>query len=120
MIEQFKTFPDHVLGFIYKGHVSRTDYDSVLIPAVNEALKKQDKVRLYVETDATFSGIGPGAIWEDFKVGVEHLGRWERVVVVTDVEWIKHTMRLFSFLMPGAMKTFPPAEARQARAWIME
>lgn len=120
MIEQLMTFPDHVLGFIYKGHVSKADYDKVLVPAIINALKKQDKVRLYVETEATFSGIGPGAIWEDFKVGVEHLKRWERVVVVTDVEWIKHTIRLFSFLMPGAMKTFSPSEATQARAWIMD
>ena len=57
-------------------------------------------------------------MWEDFKIGVEHLTRWERAVVVTDVEWIKQAMRLFGFLMPGAMKSFPTSEAEQARAWI--
>ncbi|MGA2083324.1 MAG: STAS/SEC14 domain-containing protein [Holophaga sp.] len=120
MIERLITFPENVLGFIYKGHISKADYDSVLVPAINNALNKQERLRLYVETDATFLGIGPGAIWEDFKVGVEHLKRWERVVVVTDVEWLKNTMRLFSFLMPGAMKAFPVAESARARAWIME
>ena len=120
MIEQLKTFPDHVLAFVYKGHITKADYDTVLVPVILNALETQDKVRLYIETDATFSGIGPGAIWEDFKVGVEHLTRWERVVVVTDVDWIKHAMRLFSFLMPGAVKTVAPAEAAQARAWITE
>jgi len=39
----------------------------------------------------------------------------ERVAVVTDVEWIKQTMRFFSFLMPGAMKSFPTSEAAHAR-----
>jgi len=43
----------------------------------------------------------------------------ERVAVVTDVEWIKQTMRFFSFLMPGAMRVFPTSEAAQARAWII-
>ena len=55
---------------------------------------------------------------EDFKVGIEHFTRWERMAVVTDVDWIKHTMQFFSFMMPGEMKIFPPSEAAQARAWV--
>ena len=83
------------------------------------ALKRSDKVRLYYETAADFTGIDPGAVWEDFKVGMEHLSRWERVAVVTDIESIKQTMRFFSFLMPGAMKSFAGSEAAQAREWII-
>lgn len=60
----------------------------------------------------------PGAVWEDFKVGMEHLTRWERVAVVTDVEWIKHTMRFFGFLLAGPIRIFPASEAAQAREWI--
>jgi hypothetical protein len=91
---------------------------AMLVPAVVQALKTHDKVRLYYETASDFVGIDPGAMWEDFKVGMEHLTRWERVAVVTDVEWIKQTMRFFSFLMPGTMKLFPTSEATQAREWI--
>jgi hypothetical protein len=36
-----------------------------------------------------FSGIDAGAVWEDFRVGMEHLSRWERMAVVTDVEWLR-------------------------------
>lgn len=90
----------------------------MLVPAVVQALKTHDKVRLYYETAGDFAGIDPGAMWEDFKVGMEHLTRWERVAVVTDVEWIKQTMLFFSFLMPGTMKLFPTSEATQARQWI--
>ena len=119
MIEQLKTFPDNVLAFVCHGHVTKADYDEVLVPAVESALKKkQGKVRLYYETAPDFGGIQPGAMWEDFKVGMEHLTRWERFAVVTDVEWIKHTMRFFSFLIPGALKVFPSSEAPQARDWI--
>jgi hypothetical protein len=119
MIEQLTDLPDNVLGFVCKGRVTKTDYDAVLVPAVINALKSHDKVRLYYETAADFAGIDPGAMWEDFKVGMEHLTRWERVAVVTDVEWIKQTLRFFSFLMPGAMKSFPVSEAAEARAWII-
>jgi hypothetical protein len=30
---------------------------------------------------------------EDFKFGMEHITRWERVAVVTDVEWIGYVYR---------------------------
>ncbi len=77
---------------ICQGHVIKEDYDSVLIPVVNAALKNQGKVRLNYETVGDFLGIDSCAIWEDFKVRVEHFSRWERIAVVTYVEGIKQTM----------------------------
>jgi SpoIIAA-like len=117
MIERLKDFPANVLAFVCRGKVTRSDYDTVLVPAVNEALKKGGRLRLYYETDGDFS-IEPGAMWEDFKVGMEHLTRWERMAVVTDIDWIKHTMRFFSFMMPGELRAFPRSEAAAARAWL--
>jgi len=118
MIEHLKDFPANVLAFVCKGRVTKQDYDTVLVPVVADALKKHDKVRLYYETAADFSGIDPNAVWTDFKVGMEHLTRWERIAVVTDVEWIKHTINFFSFLMPGEVRFFPLSEAVRAREWI--
>ena len=37
-------------------------------------------------------------------IGMEHLLRWERIAVVTDVDWIRHTLRVFSFVVPGVIK----------------
>ena len=119
MIERLADFPDNVLAFVCKGRVTKADYDAVLVPAVLNVLRTHDKVRLYYETAADFDGLDPSAIWEDFKVGMEHLTRWERLAVVTDIDWITSTMRFFGFLMPGRMKLFPTAEAAQARAWII-
>jgi SpoIIAA-like len=118
MIEQLSTFPDNVLGFVCRGSVTRADYDTVLVPAVEKALAKHARVRIYYEIATDFTGIDPGAMWEDFKVGMEHLTRWERIAVVTDVEWIRHTFRLFGFLMPGTVKLFSTSEAARARSWI--
>jgi hypothetical protein len=119
MIELLRDFPDNVVAVVCKGRVTKADYDTVLVPAVDEALKKHARLRLYYETASDFGGIDPGAVWEDFKTGMEHLTRWERIAVVTDVDWIKHTMHFFSFMMPGEMKTFPLAQAEQARKWIV-
>ena len=99
--------------------MTKADYDLVLVPAVTKALSTHNKLRLYYETAADFAGVDAGAAWEDFKVGMEHLTRWERIAVVTDVDWIKHMVRFFRFLMPGETRVFPLAEAAQARAWIV-
>lgn len=118
MIEHLTDFPDDVVGFACKGHVTRADYDSVLIPAVEAAFETHGKLRLYYQVDADFAGVAPGAAWEDFREGMRHLTRWERIAVVTDVEWIGHTIRTFGFLMPGKVRIFPLAEQEAARAWI--
>jgi SpoIIAA-like len=117
MIEQLTGFADNVVAFRCLGRVTKSDYISVLVPAVTEALRTHPKVRLYYETGPDFS-LDPAAAWEDFKVGMENITRWERVAVVTDVGWIKQAVQLFGFLMPGVISLFSRAEAEHARAWI--
>jgi hypothetical protein len=118
MIESLPNFPAHVLAFVCKGRVTKADYESVLVPAVTRALERNRKVRLYYETATDFAGIDPGAVWEDFKVGMEHLTRWERVAVVTDVEWIRIAIMAFRFLIPCDTRVFGTAQASDARNWI--
>lgn len=118
MIEMLNGFPDTVLALACRGKVTRQDYETVLIPAVEAALKAHAKLRLYYEIGPDFTGIEAGAVLEDMKVGLEHLTRWERVALVADVEWIRHTMMAFAFLMPCPIKAFHTSEAAAARAWI--
>jgi len=119
MIENIETFPDNVIALVAKGQVTKKDYQEVVIPRVESALKKQAKIRLYYELGSQFTGIDPGAMWEDLKVGVEHLTRWERMALVTDVDWIRHMVNAFRFIMPGQLRVFATAQAAEARAWIL-
>jgi len=50
------------------------------------------------------------------KIGLEHLTGWERAAVVTDVDWIKHLVNAFRFMMPVNLRVFPAAQASEARA----
>lgn len=118
MIESIDTFPDNVVALLAKAHVTKTDYDEVVVPKVDAALKRHKKIRLYYELGSQFAGIDPSAAWEDMVVGLEHLTSWERVAVVTDVDWIKHVINAFRFLLPGRVRVFPTEEAAVAKAWI--
>jgi hypothetical protein len=119
MIEELKDFPDNIVAFSCKGHVTKEDYDRVLVPAVDKAFERHKNIRLYYEIGDDFEGIDPSAVWTDFKTGVEHWLRWDRIAVVTDVDWIRNTMWAFSFLMPGQMKVVPLSKASEARDWVM-
>ena len=119
MIEELSGFPDNVVAMVARGRVSRSDYERVLIPRVSQALGRHARIRCYYEL-ATDAGFDAGAVWEDFKIGLEHLSRWERVAVVTDIDWIRMAANVFRFLVPGEVRIFPADQATQARGWIGE
>jgi hypothetical protein len=119
MIELLKDFPANVVGVVCTGRVTAQDYTRVLVPAVEHALGQNQKVRLYYQVDQDFQAYDASAMWEDFKVGVAHLSRWERIAVVTDLDWIRNTVRIFGFLMPAAVQVFPLSAAAAAREWVV-
>jgi SpoIIAA-like len=118
MIEQLKDLPPNVVGFVCSGRVTRRDYETVLMPAVEAALRQHEKVRLYYQIALDFSHVEAG-VSQDFKVDVEHLLRWDRIAIVTDLDWLREAIRVFSFLWPGAVEIFATGEAPRARAWVL-
>ena len=118
MIEVLPDFPDGVIGLRCTDHITRQDYEAVLIPMLNAAFKEYKTLRAYCEI-VGFSGMSPGAMWDDVKVGMEHFVQWERVAIVTDIDWISHTTKLFAFLFPGEVRVFSLSDAEKARQWTV-
>jgi len=120
MIEKIKGLPAHVLGFNAKGKVTAEDYEKVLIPAVEKELKENKKVRFLYHIGKDFDSFEAGAMWDDAKVGLSHYSAWEKVAVVTDVEWLRVTMKVFGFAMPGHVRVFGNEELSEAVKWLSE
>ena len=118
MFERLTDVPEGVLGFRAVGEVTKADYTDVLEPAVEEALKTGDKLRVLFLIPEEWSGMAGGATWEDTRFGVAHIAKWEKVAAVTDKEWIRHSINLFGYLVPGQFRAFPLAEEAEARAWV--
>ena len=119
MVEQMNDLPEGVVGVSATGEVTHEDYQNVIIPAVEQALAQKDKIRFLYHLGPDFSGFKAGAMWDDAKLGLAHTRAWERVAVVTDVEWIRKAMRAFGVLIPGELKVFPNSELAAAREWIV-
>lgn len=120
MIEPIPDLPDNALGFTAKGTVTAHDYESVIIPAVEDMFSRQKQVRFLYHLGEDFSGFEAAAMWDDTKIGMKHLSGWERLAVVTDTEWIRAAVKIFGLAMPGHVRVFHNNELADAKQWISE
>ncbi len=120
MIEVISDMPDHVIGITAKGKVTGADYESVIIPLIEEKLKKHHRISLLYYMGNEFSGMDAKAMWEDTKVGLRHLIAWKKIAVVSDIDWIGWAVKVFGVAMPGHVKLFANDQLAEAREWVSE
>jgi hypothetical protein len=120
MLERISDLPEPVVGIRASGEVTGDDYKTVLVPAVEGALKGGHKVRLLYVLGGDVKGLGftAGAAWQDTKVGLGHYSSWEKVAVVSDKDWLRHSVDIFGYLIPGEVKAFALDQEAEARTWI--
>ena len=120
MLERIADLPDAVVGINATGEVTADDYKNVLVPAVEAALARGDKVRLLYVLADDVKGLGytAGAVWQDTKFGLGHYNSWEKVAVVSGKEWLRHSVDIFGYLIPGEVKAFTHEEEDEARSWV--
>ncbi len=120
MVELIPNLPDHVLGITAKGTVTAQDYETVIIPAVEQMFARIAKVRFLYHLGGEFRGFEATAMLDDAKLGLKHLGGWERVAVVSDVQWIRAAVQIFGLAIPGQVRVFHNLELTDAARWVGE
>jgi len=118
MIGQLRELPAGVIGFEATGRIAVEDYRDVVVPALQQAARAGDVRFLIIMRD--LDGITGGAMWQDLKMGVEHLRSWKRIALVSDINWMTHATDLFGWMTPGETKTFPLDQQDQAIQWVAE
>src|SRR5437764_4106905 len=114
MLELIDGLPGNVVGIAVSGRLTMQDCQDVLVPAMEKSLKRHEKIRLYYELNSRFAG----AAWDELDLGVEHASRCERVEIVTDIGWVRLTVKALRFLIPSEIRVFPTDQADEGRAWI--
>ena len=122
MVELIPDMPPGTLGFRVSGHLTREDY-GVLVPPLREAVEAGRRLRVLYAIGPELH-MEPGAVMEDLKVevdlGIRHRDAWERIAVVTDLNWLWRAFGLFSWMVPGEMRLFREQEREGARSWVAE
>ena len=95
MLKIIEDLPDNVLGISAEGKITGTDYENVLIPALEEKLKANKKIRMLYHLGTNFTGFDLNAMLDDAKMGLKHLSAWDKIALVSDHEMINTFAKFF-------------------------
>jgi len=118
MVERIPDLPDNVLGFAAKGTVTANDYEKTMTPAVEALFERHAKARFLYQLGDDFFGFDAAAMWDDAKLGLRHLTGWEKVAVVSDVDWLRAAIKIFALAMPGQVRAFHNRDLEEAKRWV--
>ncbi len=110
--------PNDVIAVTAKGTITAQDYQEMLVPLVNSKLGSHDKLKLLFVFGPDFDGYSAGAVWDDARFGLSHFTSFSKVAIVTDVEWLRISAKVFGPLMPGEVMVFPVDQLDDAKDWI--
>ena len=119
MIEILKDMPKGVVGFRVSGRLLGDDLREFK-PTMEEMLKTGE-IRIVEVIASDYEGFGPGGLIEDLKLGfgslLQHHSAFKRIAVVSDKEWVAHTLHALAWMVPGELGLFTLDELEQAKDW---
>jgi hypothetical protein len=120
MLKIIKDLPAQVLGVTAEGKITGIDYETILIPALEEKLAANKKIRVLYHIENSFAGFDLSAILDDAKMGINHLSAWDRIALVSDYETINSFAKFFGYLMICELRIFKYSELEEAKKWVSE
>ena len=120
MIKELKDTPNTMVGFTVTGDTTKEDFDRVVLPAVDELVKRIDKLNYLLVLDTQLKNFTTGAWLKDAMLGLNNLHKCNRAAIVTDLGGIKSFAEVFSQVVPGEFRGFNHEELDVAIRWVGE
>ena len=117
MIRILNDLPENVLGVEVIGTVTDDDYEKVLVPAIQNMRSRDQGIRIVYVLGNDFDGWTTGAAWEDTKLGLSELRAWQKIAVVSDKDWLRHSVTAIGWMMPGEVRAFDLDDFGAAKEW---
>lgn len=119
MIEVLTNMPEGVTGIRASGRISGEDFRG-FAPTM-AALGAAKEIRIVEVIAPDYEGFGPGGLAEDLKLGfgtlLQHHSAFKRIAVVSDKDWVRHTMHALGWMVPGELAVFGLDELDEAKQW---
>lgn len=112
--------PDDTVGISVRGVIDPADYSDKIVPAIEAALARHEKIKVLYEVGPEFQAFTPGALWSDTRLGTANLTRFSKVALVTDIPWMRGAAQLFAPVVSGEVRVFRDKELEAAKAWMGE
>ena len=122
MIEVLQDMPPGVSGLRVSGKVTGDEIKQFM-PEM-EKLLGSGEVRIVEVIAPDYEGFGHGGLVEDLKQGfgtlIGHHSAFKRIAIVTDKEWVGHTVHLVGWMVPGELEVFGLDDLERAKQWAAE
>jgi len=118
MIKIINDLPSNVLGISAEGEVSGKDYETILIPAIEEKLKTNKKISFLYYLGDNFTKFDMAAMFDDAKVGMKHLFVWDKIAMVSNHHVLNSTLKFFGYMIPCEVRVFKNEELEEAKKWV--
>ena len=121
MLEKLES-PDSVLAVEVVGKLEKADYETMLRPAIDAQIMGAGEIRCVWVFGEKYQGLTAGAVGSDaglFLGELVHrdLSKWKRCAVVTDKDWLRHSIQIFRFMIPGEVELFDVNQTQAAVDW---
>ena len=120
MLEPIADLPAGIVGVRASAEVSKDDYDNVIVPLLAEAKREGRRVRFLFHIGAEFQRFTPSAALEDARIGMQYERTFERLAVVSDLDWVKAAATFTSTIAPCPVRMFANAQLQKAAEWLSE
>lgn len=118
MLQFIKDLPDHVVGIRATGEVNKDDYQKVLIPRMEELVKKQGEIDYLLVLETDVQNFSAAAWFADFKLGLKNFTKWRKVAIVTDQKGVEWFTDIFRHFIPGESRGYKLSEFDEAVKWV--
>ena len=100
-------FNDEIfLSIVARGKLTHEDYKTIT-PIIDSALKNVKNPKVIVLFDARgFEGWKMRAAWDDFKIGLKHGNKFEKIAIVSNKEWMKLAAKVGGWFTSGDIEYF--------------
>jgi hypothetical protein len=89
-------------------------------PAIADVLKTGE-IRIVEVISSDYEGFGPGGLVKDLELGLgtvlPHHSAFRRIAVVSDKEWVAHSLHALAWMVPGELAVFGLDELERAKQW---
>ena len=113
-----ENLPANMVGFKAMGEVTEADFKQVVMPRVQAAIDKNEKLNYLFVLHTDIKNFTPAAWLTDAVMSIKHLFKWNRAGIVSDVPAIRNLIKGFSYVTPGEFRGFEHKELDKAIDWV--
>lgn len=116
MFEILPESHDSRIALKASGTLTHADYQK-LTPLLEARIAESGPLSAMMDM-ADFTGWELRAAWDDFILGITHMGDFERIALVGDRKWEELAARVADRLMKAKVRFFDVSQRDAAWAWI--